>query len=146
MQEEGTPDDVHPVAQLALKLLKKQGHAYTLGTQGKQKLVHELERIGLLHEKKDALKELVALAWFFEHKKKSPHASRELLAVVEEASADLVAAGESVFVDGEQLQEAAKRFQRHMGESTAKVAPKVGDDDAPEDAIKAGMLGKSRRV
>jgi hypothetical protein len=147
MQEDGTQGDVHPIAQLALKLLKKQGHALTLGAQGKERLAAALRKYARLQDKKVALKELVCLSWFFENKKKSPHASRELLSVIEAESSELVAAGESLFVDGEQLQEAAKRFHRHMGESTAKSAPKVGEDEpSGEGIVKAGMLGKTRRI
>ena len=139
---------VHPIAKVALALLKKQGHVYSLGREGKARLQREVDKHESLSAKKAALKELVCLAWFFEHKKSSPHAGRELLDVVDAASGAIVAAGETLYVDTEDLHTAARRFQRLMGEDRDHRAPMVGEESAEsaDGVVKAGYIGKTRRI
>jgi hypothetical protein len=145
---DGSEDQsVHPIASLAMKLLRKQGHVYSLGREGRERLRRALEKYEGIPEKKAALKEIVCLAWFFEHKKQSPHAARELLDVVDAASGALVAAGEALYVDSEDLHTAARRFQRMMGENGERRAPMVGEEpEDSDDVVKAGYIGKTRRI
>lgn len=147
MSTEEPQDDVKHLVNVVLAALKVEGNAYSLGADGKARVAKALSAFKHPVARQHALKELVCLAWFFEKKQQSPHASREILDVAQLAAGDLASLREALTIDSDTLHTAAKRYQKMLGESAGPTAPKLGDQ-AAEGTMKAGdtLIGKLRRV
>lgn len=142
------PGQVHPIAKAALAVLKADGRGtLTVDVDGRARIAKALAAYSEPRQLKAAVKELICFAWFLENKRKAPGAARALLDVAESAAEALLKAGESVYVDDDEMQRRARQYQKLMGtDSAAHVAPHVDDanDEDLDGTVKAGFLGVTR--
>lgn len=142
------PGTVHPVAKAALAVLKADGRGtLTIDMDGRMRITRALGAYSDPRQLKAAVKELICFAWFLENKRKAPAAARAILDVAESAAEALLKAGESVYVDDDEMQRRARQYQKLMGkDNAAHVAPHVddGNDEDLEGTVKAGFLGVTR--
>jgi hypothetical protein len=134
------PDDIKRLVEEVLGAIQLEGKAYTLGGSGRARVKKALAAFETPSARRRALREIVCLAWFFEKKQASPHVAKELLDAAEVSAGDLQALREAAdSIDSDTLHEAAKRYQKMLGEQTGAIAPRLGEK-APEGSVAAGTL------
>jgi hypothetical protein len=147
MSEAEPSADAHPIAKIAMACLKTgPGGRFLFDPAGSKRLAQALAKIEGTADKRDALKELVALAWFLDKKKDSADAARRLLDVADGASQGMRLLGEELYADSEKLHAEAMKYERMLGEVVEKRAPMVGEEEPEEGTVKAGYLGDRRRM